>query len=273
MVFVRPETVIRRDRARSRHYWTWRSRGRSPGRPRISRETQALIRQLVQENPRWGAPRLVGELQALGHDVSIRTVRRYRHAARRRPPSQRWRTFLRNHSPHIWATDLFTVQTVTFGTLYVLVVISHDRRRILHGNVTCHPNARSVLVDSEVSREPLTHNSDIAAGSSRWTAQRSPSPRDRRSRRLPANDADHGGCGVPSRRLRELSPLIRDRAGRDPDQVSFDSLVADCDDGGGSCPRPDHLSKARTRYAARPARRRAGGDSSTTCSPDLRPSR
>ncbi|HJN91434.1 MAG TPA: integrase core domain-containing protein [Dehalococcoidia bacterium] len=141
LVFVRPETVIRWDRARWRRYWTWRSRGRRPGRPRISREVQALIRQLVQENPRWGAARLVGELQALGHDLSIRTVRRYRHAVRRRPPSQRWRTFLRNHSPHIWATDLFTVQTVTFRTLYVLVVISHDRRRIEHWNVTHHPRA------------------------------------------------------------------------------------------------------------------------------------
>jgi hypothetical protein len=99
LIFVRPETVIRWDRARWRRYWSWRSRGRSPGRPRISREAQALIRQLVQENPRWGAPRPVEELQALGHDVSIRTVRRYRFTARRRPPSQRWRTFLRNHSP------------------------------------------------------------------------------------------------------------------------------------------------------------------------------
>ncbi len=141
LVFVQPETIIRWHRAGWRRYWTWRSRGRRPGRPRISLEIQALIQQVAQENPRWGAPRLVGELQALGFDVSVRTVRRYRHTARRRPPSQRWRTFLRNHAPHIWATDLFTVQTVTFRTLYVQIVISHDRRRIEHWNVTRHPRA------------------------------------------------------------------------------------------------------------------------------------
>ena len=141
LVFVQPETIIRWHRAGWRRYWTWRSRGRRPGRPRISRELQALIRQLAQENSRWGAPRLVGELRALGFDVSVRTVRRYRHAARRCPPSQRWRTFLRNHAPHIWATDLFTVQTVTFRTLYVQIVISHNQRRIEHWNVTRHPRA------------------------------------------------------------------------------------------------------------------------------------
>ena len=141
LVFVQPETVIRWDRARWRRYWAGRSRGRHPGRPRIGAAVRDLIQQLARENPRWGAPRLVGELQTLGYDVSVRTVRRYRHAARRRPPSQRWRTFLRNHAPHIWATDLFTVQTVTLRTLYVQVVISHDRRRIEHWNVTRHPTA------------------------------------------------------------------------------------------------------------------------------------
>ncbi len=141
MVFVQPETVIRWDRARWRRHWAWRSRKRRPGRPRVSAEVQALIQQMARENPRWGAPRIQGELRALRHDFSVRTVRRYRHLAHRRPPSQRWRTFLRNHSPHIWATDLFTVQTVTLRTFYVLVVISHDRRRIEHWNVTPHPRA------------------------------------------------------------------------------------------------------------------------------------
>lgn len=71
----------------------------------------------------------------------MRTVRRYRHAARRRLPSQRWRTFPRNHAPHIWATDLFTVHTLTFCTLFVFFLISHGRRRIVHWNVTAHPTA------------------------------------------------------------------------------------------------------------------------------------
>ena len=74
--------------------------------------------QLARENPRWGAVRIVGELRALGFSVSARTVRRYRDQARRRPPSQSWRTFLRNHAPHIWAVDLLTVQTIAMRSLY-----------------------------------------------------------------------------------------------------------------------------------------------------------
>ena len=66
---------------------------------------------------------------------------RYRRQALRRPPSQSWRTFLRNHASSIWAADLCTVQTLTFRTLSVFVVIDHGRRRIRHWNVTEHPNA------------------------------------------------------------------------------------------------------------------------------------
>jgi transposase InsO family protein len=100
-----------------------------------------LILRLASENPRWGSVRIVGELRALGFAVSARTVSRYRDRARRRPPSQSWRTFLRNHAPHIWAVDLFTVQTIAMRTLYVVVFISHGRRRIVHVNVTRHPTA------------------------------------------------------------------------------------------------------------------------------------
>jgi transposase InsO family protein len=86
--------------------------------------------------------RIVGELRALGYEVSARTVRRYRQRALRRPPSQSWRTFLRNHASEIWAVDLFTVQTLTLRTVYALVFIAHGRRRIVHVNVTQHPTAR-----------------------------------------------------------------------------------------------------------------------------------
>ena len=82
-----------------------------------------------------------GELIALGHDVSAATVRRYRRQALRRPPSQRWHTFPENHRRDLWAADFFTVPTVLFQTLYVFVVVSHDRRRIEHVNVTAHPTA------------------------------------------------------------------------------------------------------------------------------------
>jgi transposase InsO family protein len=103
-----------------------------------------LIRRIARENPRWGAIRIVGELRALGYSVSSRTVRRYRSEALRRPPSQSWRTFLENHARDIWAVDLFTVQTVTLRTLYAIVSIAHDRRRIVHVNVTRHPTAEWV---------------------------------------------------------------------------------------------------------------------------------
>ena len=141
---VRPETVIRWHRTAWRRYWTWKSRNRRPGRPRIDPELRDLIRRVARENPRWGAIRIVGELRALGYTVSSRTVRRYRTQALRRPPSQSWRTFLENHAPHIWAVDLFTVQTLTLRTLYVIVFIGHRRRHIVHVNVTSHPTAEWV---------------------------------------------------------------------------------------------------------------------------------
>ncbi len=138
---VQPQTVVRWHRTAWRRYWTWRSRGRRPGRPRIDAELRQLILRLARENPRWGAVRIVGELRALGFSVSARTVRRYRDQVRRRPPSQSWRTFLRNHAPDIWAVDLFTVETMAMRTLYVVVFIAHDRRRLEHVNVTRHPTA------------------------------------------------------------------------------------------------------------------------------------
>jgi transposase InsO family protein len=138
---VQPDTVIRWHRTAWRRYWAWKSRRRQPGRPRIDAELRELIIRLARENPRWGAVRIVGELRALGFAVSARTVRRYRDTARRRPPSQSWRTFLHNHSAHMWAVDLFTVQTISMRTLYAVVFISHERRRIEHVNVTAHPTA------------------------------------------------------------------------------------------------------------------------------------
>ena len=96
---------------------------------------------MAQENPRWGAIRIVAELGALGIAVSASTVRAHRRQALRRPPSLRWRTFLRLHAGEIWASDFFTVQTLTFRTLYVFLVISRQRRRIVHWNVTAHPTA------------------------------------------------------------------------------------------------------------------------------------
>ena len=141
LLVLEPATVVRWHRAGWRRYWTWKSRGRRPGRRRIPAEARELILRLARENPRWGAMRIRGELRALGYDLSAETVRRYRLRALRRPPSQRWRTFLTNHRPEIWAADFLTVPTLTFGTLYIFFVISHARRRIEHVNITAHPNA------------------------------------------------------------------------------------------------------------------------------------
>jgi putative transposase len=169
LVIVRPETVVRWHRAAWRAHWRRKSR-LGPGRPRISQELQQLIMKLARENPRWGAVRIVGELRALGFEVSARTVRRYRRRALRRPPSQSWRAFLRNHISEIWAADLFTVQTLTFHTLYVFVVIDHERRRIRHWNVTEHPNAtwiwRQVIAATPWGERPrfLIRDRDISYG-------------------------------------------------------------------------------------------------------------
>ena len=136
---VKPETVIAWHRRGFRLFWTWKSRHRT-GRPAVPHDVRALIREMSTANPLWGAPRIHGELQKLGIMVSESTVAKYmrRHP---RPPSQTWRTFLTNHASQIVAADLFVVPTVTFRLLFVLVLLAHDRRRIVHVAVTAHPTA------------------------------------------------------------------------------------------------------------------------------------
>jgi hypothetical protein len=107
LTIIQPETLLRWHRAGFRRCWRWRSRQRG-GRPQIQTELRALIRQMSAENRLWGAPRIHGELLKLGFEVSQSTVAKYM-ARRRGPPSQGWRTFLRNHAPHIAAMDLFVV--------------------------------------------------------------------------------------------------------------------------------------------------------------------
>ncbi len=136
---VRPETVVRWHRRGFRLYWAWKSRRRC-GRPAIGRELRDLIRQMSRANPRWGAPRIHGELLKLGLMVSQATVSKYM-LRPRRPPSQVWRTFLKNQAKDLIALDFFTVPTATFRILFVLGVLSHHRRRLVHFNVTEHPTA------------------------------------------------------------------------------------------------------------------------------------
>ena len=111
-----------------------------PGRPKIDPEVRALILRLCKANPTWGAPRVHGELLKLGIEISQRTVGRIM-PKRRKPPSQTWRTFLDNHMKDLVSIDFFVVPTATFRVLFVLVVLAHDRRRVVHFNVTEHPSA------------------------------------------------------------------------------------------------------------------------------------
>jgi transposase InsO family protein len=147
LILVTPETVVRWHRAGFRMYWSMISKVRNRvGRRRISSEVRDLIFRMVAENPTWGAPRIHGELLMLGFDVSERSVSRWMKRAPRDPePARRWLAFLRNHREAIAAMDFFTVPTVTFQLLYCFFIISHDRRQILHLNVTRHPTSTWIV--------------------------------------------------------------------------------------------------------------------------------
>jgi transposase InsO family protein len=140
LVLVTPETVVRWHRTGFQLYWSWLSRTRRfAGRKPLSREVRDLIFRMVAENATWGAPRIHGELLKLGFNVSERTVSRWVKRAQRNPdPVRLWLRFLHNHREAIAAMDLSTAPTLTFGVLYCFFVIDHDRRRILHLNVTQH---------------------------------------------------------------------------------------------------------------------------------------
>ncbi|RLB49820.1 MAG: integrase [Deltaproteobacteria bacterium] len=140
LILVKPETVIRWHRKGFRLYWTWKSRKRT-GRPPIDAEIRTLIRRMARENPTWGAPRVHGELLMLGFEVGEATVSRYM-PRRRKPPSQTWLSFLRNHTNDLVSIDFFVVPTATFRILYVFLVLEHERRRIVHFNVTDGPSAQ-----------------------------------------------------------------------------------------------------------------------------------
>src|ERR1700724_1257977 len=140
LAIVKPETVIAWHRAGFRLFWTGKVRRGRPGRPVTPRETRDLIRKMCRENPGWGAPRIHGELLKLGIDVGESSVSKYMVRCRK-PPSQTWRTFLENHAKQLVSIDFFTVPTIRFHVLYVFLVLAHDRRRILHFNVTARPTA------------------------------------------------------------------------------------------------------------------------------------
>ncbi|HVG95417.1 MAG TPA: hypothetical protein VNK05_00795 [Chloroflexota bacterium] len=160
LVLVRPDTVVRWHRQGRRLFWRGRSRTRL-GRPHLPADVRELIATMARENVLWGTERIRGELRTLGIGVSNRSIRRYRWRGPQRPPSQTWRTFLADHAHAIWAADLFTVQTLTFRTLYVLFFIGHGRRKLLHVRVTAHSTAawvrQRVLNATPWGRAPWCH--------------------------------------------------------------------------------------------------------------------
>jgi hypothetical protein len=139
LVIVTPQTVIAWRRRKFREHWARLSRPGRPGRPAVPKEVRALIRQMSTANPLWGSPRIVGELRKIGIDVAKSTVEKYR--VRRPRPSPTWTAFLRNHLRDTVAIDFFTVPTVRHQILFVFLVLAHERRRVLHVNVTTNPTA------------------------------------------------------------------------------------------------------------------------------------
>jgi len=139
LIIFQPETVIGWQRTGFNMFWRWKSRPRG-GHPRKDAALIELIRRMWAVNPTWGSPRIRDELAKLGLEVSTATIRKYRPKFRSRP-SQGWRTFLQNYAGAIAALDFFVVPTVTFRLLYVLVVITHQRRKVIHFNITEAPTA------------------------------------------------------------------------------------------------------------------------------------
>jgi hypothetical protein len=140
LAFVQPRTVIAWQQQRFRDHWRRLSEQGTPGRPAMTKEIRTLIQDMWQANPTWGSPRIVRELHKLGIDVGKSTVEKYR-VRPQKPPSPTWKTFLKNHVQDLMALDFFIVPTVTHKMLFVLLILAHDRRQVVHFNVTEHPTA------------------------------------------------------------------------------------------------------------------------------------
>jgi transposase InsO family protein len=140
LAFVQPRTVIAWQKKRFRDYWRHLSQSGTPGHPVIAKEVRDLIQNMWRSNPLWGSPRIVGELRKLGINVAKSTVEKYR-PKRRKPPSPTWKAFLNNHIKDIVACDFFTVPTASCKVLFVFILLAHERRRIVHFNITEHPTA------------------------------------------------------------------------------------------------------------------------------------
>jgi hypothetical protein len=173
LTIIRPETLVRWHSAGFRCYWRWKSRPLG-GRPRIDTELRALIRRMSMENPLWGAPRIHGELLKLGFEVAQSSVAKYM-VKRRGPPSQGWRTFLRNHAPDIAAMDLFVAPTIGFDLLYAFVIVRLGRRDLVWINVTANPTAEWVARQiTEAFPGTRLRATDPGPGSNLWRGRHTP---------------------------------------------------------------------------------------------------
>ena len=141
LLIVQPDTVVRWHRRAFKLYWRRKSRAGRRGRPALDSDVTALILKMADANPLWGAPKIHGELLKLGIVVSERTVSGVLRRRKRKPPSQTWRTFIKNRMPDIVGVDFLVVPTIRLRLLLVLVILSHGRRRVVHFNVTANPTA------------------------------------------------------------------------------------------------------------------------------------
>ncbi|HIA48911.1 MAG TPA: integrase [Candidatus Hydrogenedentes bacterium] len=141
VMIVQPDTVVRWHKRAFKLYWRRKSRSDKRGRPAVNPDVRALIYQMADVNTSWGAPKIHGELLMLGLEISERTVSGLLRRYRRKPPSQTWKTFIKNHMDVMVAVDFLVVPTIRFRMLYVFVILSHSPREVIHFNVTEHPTA------------------------------------------------------------------------------------------------------------------------------------
>ena len=141
LLIVQPDTVIRWHKRAFRFYWRRKSQKGKRGRPSINPEVRSIVLKMANANPLWGAPKIHGELLKLGLEVSERTVSNILQGRQKKPPSQTWKTFIKNHMHEMVATDFLVVPTIRFRMLYVFVILSHVDRRVVHFNITANPTA------------------------------------------------------------------------------------------------------------------------------------
>ncbi len=140
-LIVKPDTVVRWQKKAFKAYWRRKSEKGKRGRPSLDSEIRTIVLKMADANPLWGAPKIHGELLKLSIVVSERTVSGLLRRHRRKPPSQTWRTFIKNHMPDMVGVDFLLVPTIRFRLLYVFVILSHARRQVVHFNVTANPTA------------------------------------------------------------------------------------------------------------------------------------